>query len=127
MWCLPLIVLGAVVAGGAQEGHPLTGTWSGDWGEGPADREHLTLVMRWDGERVSGVINPGPRSVPIGTVQLDVADWGVRLRATATGAGGVPVEITAEGRIEELESWHRRIVGTWSQDGREGEFLLTRD
>jgi hypothetical protein len=33
----------------AQEGHPLTGTWSGDWGATPTQRTHLTLVMGWDG------------------------------------------------------------------------------
>jgi hypothetical protein len=122
-----LALVGALPVAGAQEGHPLTGTWSGDWGESPAQREHLTLVMRWDGERISGVIDPGPRSVAIGAVQLDVADWGVRLQATTTDAEGATVEISAEGRIEELESWNRRLRGTWRQGNREGDFLLTRN
>ena len=44
----------------AQEGHPLTGTWAGDWGPTITQRTHLTLVMNWDGKNISGTINPGP-------------------------------------------------------------------
>ena len=39
-----------VLAGAAQEGHPLTGTWSGDWGPGADQRTHITMVMTWDGK-----------------------------------------------------------------------------
>ena len=47
----------------AQQGHPLTGTWSGDWGATATQRNHVTLVMNWDGKNVTGVINQVPLMV----------------------------------------------------------------
>ena len=64
---VPLVCLVACLAVGAsgiaQEGHPLTGTWGGDWGPTATQRNHVTFVMNWDGEKVTGVINPGPDGV----------------------------------------------------------------
>ena len=47
------------VAGLAQEGHPLTGVWYGDWGPNATTRNHLTIQMHWDGKNVTGIVNPG--------------------------------------------------------------------
>jgi hypothetical protein len=110
--------LGLISPGLAQEGHPLTGTWSGDWGPTPSERHHLTLVMNWDGERVTGLINPGPDGVPIGTVVVDVTDWTVRIEAEA---------ISAEGRLDDIGSYHRTLSGAWRQGATAGDFTLTRD
>ena len=44
----------------AQEGHPLVGTWHGNWGANAQNRIDVTLVMFWDGKVVTGMINPGP-------------------------------------------------------------------
>lgn len=120
--CLVACLL-VTVAAPAQEGHPLTGTWSGDWGPTATERHHLTFVMNWDGENVTGVINPGPDSTEIGSVFLDVTDWTVRIQADAGDAG----RITAEGRLEDIESYHRTITGVWREGGTEGDFRLTRD
>jgi hypothetical protein len=68
-----------VVSAVAQEGHPLTGTWSGDWGPTPTERHHLTIVMNWDGKNVTGTINPGPDATPITSVFLDLPSWTVRI------------------------------------------------
>ena len=127
--CLFLILALAPFSGlgYAQEGHPLTGTWSGDWGPDLTDREHLTLVMAWDGDEVTGILNPGPDSVPLDAVRLDVADWTVRLEAQTQDEAGNPVRIQADGRLEDLESYHRTLTGTWRQGPAEGDFRLTRD
>ena len=55
----------------AQEGHPLSGVWYGDWGATPAQRNDLTVVMAWDGKAINGTINPGPDAVQIKTATLD--------------------------------------------------------
>ena len=65
--------LGLIVPVMAQEGHPLTGTWGGDWGPNATTRNHLTFVLNWDGKSVTGSINPGPDSVTLSSVYLDVA------------------------------------------------------
>jgi len=114
------------LTGSAQEGHPLTGTWSGDWGPGPANRTHITMVMNWDGKTISGTINPGPDAIQVDTIGLDVTTWTVRFEATAKSASG-PVHITAEGRLEDIASPNRTITGTWQQGATKGDFKLTRD
>jgi hypothetical protein len=111
----------------AQEGHPLTGTWAGDWGPSATERNHITFVMNWDGKNVTGIINPGPDAVPIASVFLDVTNWTIRIQADAKDQAGNPVRIAAEGRLEDLSSPHRSIRGAWTQGGAKGDFVLTRD
>jgi len=123
-WLLGMCVV-AIVS--AQEGHPLSGTWSGDWGPSTAQRTHLTVVLNWDGKTITGTINPGPNAVTIGGVLLDVTNWTVRIEADAKDAAGKTTHIAAEGRLEDLGSYHRRLTGTWTQGDVKGDFKLTRD
>lgn len=129
LWPLPAVAacLVFVVSGLAQEGHPLTGTWSGDWGPTATQRTHLTLVMSWDGKAVTGTINPGPDAIPIGSVSIDLPTWTVRIEADAKDASGRPAHITAEGRVEDLGSAHRRLSGRWTQGSTTGEFRVARE
>jgi hypothetical protein len=106
------------VSARTQEGHPLTGTWAGDWGTPGAPRTHITMVMNWDGKVVSGVINPGPDAISLTAVSVDWGTWTVRIDAKG---------VAAEGKLEDIGSYHRRIVGTWTQSGTKGDFKLTRD
>ena len=96
-----LALLSAVAFGGfAQQGHPLTGTWSGDWGAAPGQRTAVTFVLNWDGQKVTGIINPGPDSISLTSVYLDVANWTVRFEADAKDASGKPAHIVAEGKLD---------------------------
>ena len=118
----PLVVFLAVVAF-AQQGHPLTGTWTGDWGASPTDRHAITFVLNWDGKMVSGVINPGPDAIPISSVYVDPATWTVRIEAETKDHQ----HIAAEGHIENLGSYHRTLNGSWNQGSLKGDFHTTRD
>ena len=124
--CLALCVGFAGLAA-AQEGHPLTGTWTGDWGPSAAQRTHLTIVMSWDGKTISGTINPGPDAAQLGSVVVDVTNWTVRIEADAKDSSGKVAHISAEGKIEDLASAHRKLAGTWTQGTAKGDFRLTRD
>src|SRR5262245_22286343 len=110
MFLLALACAWTAAIGHAQEGHPLSGTWAGNWGPSASDRRRLTVVMTWDGQKVSGVINPGPESTPIKNVTIDFATWTVRIEAEARG-----VQISGEGRVDEVGSPHRTLAGTWRQ------------
>jgi hypothetical protein len=105
----------------SQQGHPLTGTWSGDWGATSTQRHQITFVMNWDGKNVTGLINPGPDSIPISSVFLDPATWTVRIEANGKE------HISAEGKLEDLGSYHRTIKGSWTQGATKGDFKITRD
>ena len=121
-----LVLALSVFAAAAQEGHPLTGTWSGDWGPGANQRTHITVVMTWDGKTISGTINPGPDAIAVDAIALDVTKWTVRFDADAKSGSG-PVKISAEGQLDDIASAHRTITGTWRQGTTKGDFKLTRD
>jgi hypothetical protein len=111
----------------AQEGHPLSGTWAGEWGAANGTRTHVTLVMAWDGQAVTGLINPGPDAIPLTRVTVDWSTWTLRIEAERAGTTGTPQRIVADGRLEDIGSTHRRIVGIWQQDGVTGSLRLTRE
>jgi hypothetical protein len=119
LWACLAIIMSAF----AQQGHPLTGTWSGDWGPNATQRNQVTFVLNWDGKQVSGLINPGPDSIPIASVFVDVATWTVRIEAETKDK----VHIAAEGRLDDIGSYHRTIKGTWNQGAVKGDFKITRD
>jgi hypothetical protein len=126
LWVCGLCVSAALL-GFSQEGHPLTGTWGGDCGVTATARRHLTVVIDWDGNNLTGTINPGPDAIPIKSIYLDVATWTVRIQADSKDANGNPVHIMAEGRIQDLGSPHRKIVGTWREDAKQGDFTIERN
>ena len=115
------------VAGLAQEGHPLVGTWYGDWGPTPTHRNQITLVMTWDGKNISGMINPGPDALPIKVATLDSTKWTVHIEADAKDQSGNPVHFVADGKLDNIGSYHRTLTGTWMHGAMKGDFKITRD
>src|SRR5436190_19670638 len=71
----------------AQEGHPLTGSWYGDFGMSAAKRNDLTVVMKWDGSATTGIVNPGPGAVPLKIARLDVTLGNPGQRGTPAQGG----------------------------------------
>ena len=111
----------------AQEGHPLTGTWYGDWGPTPTHRNQITVVMSWDGKSVTGIINPGPDVIPIRVAILDSTKWTVHIEADAKDHQGQPVHFVADGKLESVGSYNRTITGSWNHGATKGDFKLRRD
>lgn len=120
--CLAIAVLAF-----AQEGHPLVGTWHGEWGPSPTHRNDVTLVLEYDGKNISGLVNPGPDSVKLSKATLDPSNWSVHFEADAKGPNGQPVHFIIDGKIENVTSLRRTIVGTWSHGDVKGDFKVTRD
>ena len=111
----------------AQEGHPLVGTWSGDWGPTPAHRNQVTIVMNWDGKSVTGIINPGPGVIPMKVVLLDSTNWTVHIEADAKDPSGNPVHFVIDGKLDNILSYKRKMAGAWSHGDVKGDFKITRD
>jgi len=114
------------VAALAQEGHPLKGTWLGDWGPSKDDRTQVTIVLDWDGKNISGVINPGPGSTLIQKAALEPKGWLVHFEADAKDRTGKTVHYVVDGHIENLGTYNRSIVGTWTHDNVKADFKVTR-
>lgn len=122
-----LAVLGFAVSAAAQYGHPLKGSWSGDWGVSEDDRTRLLLEFDWDGTEITGTINPGPNAVPIAEVSLDPSTWTVHIEAEGQDASGNAVRYVVDGELQNLGSSHRVITGTWTQGGVTGDFTIKRN
>ena len=103
------------------QGHPLKGVWLGDWGPDKTHRTPVTITMDWDGKAVSGNISPGPDAIRFTKAELDPSNWSVHLEADAKGTHYV-----IEGKIKDLGSLRRYIVGTWTQGNQKGDFKITR-
>ena len=105
----------------AQEGFPLDGTWRGEWGAA-GDATRVVIVMSWDGERINGMINPGPSSIDFARAELDPSTWTVRIEAV--DRDGRPIEI--DGTLQNIGAYDRYFTGTWSVGGDAHEFRVTR-
>jgi len=127
VFCL-LAGMVVAVAGFAQEGHPLTGVWYGDWGAANAtQRNHLTIEMNWDGKEVKGLVNPGPDSFPLKVVTLDSSKWTVHIEADGKDDKGMPAHFVADGKLDNIGSYNRTITGTWNYGTSKATFKLRRD
>jgi len=103
------------------QGHPLKGTWIGDWGTNKQKRTPVLIVMDWDGKVIAASLNPGPEAIQFTKAELNPANWTVHLEATAGGTSYV-----VDGKIENLGSARRSIAGTWMQGNQKGDFKITR-
>lgn len=120
-----LIVLQPLVA---QQGHPLVGIWSGDWGTTPADRNPVTIELNWGTKILSGTINAGfPDAAEIRMGTLNSKNWTVHLEADGSDGNGNPVRIVVDGKLENLGSPNRTLTGTWTRNNMRGNFKLTRE
>jgi hypothetical protein len=111
----------------AQFGHPLKGTWSGDWGPTNDNRTRVLLELHWDGKAITGLINPGPKAVTLQKVTLDPATWGVHLEAEGKDASGQSVRYVIDGKLENIGVYQRFITGTWTEGAVKGTFKVVRN
>lgn len=107
----------------AQEGFPLDGTWRGEWGNSDTESNHVVIVMKWDGDTVTGRINPGPNSIDFANAWLEPADWGVHIEAISPD--GEPIRV--DGTLTDVGSYNRRVTGTWQVGETVYEFTITRE
>ena len=109
----------------AQQGHPLVGTWSGYWGETPDDKHRVLLLLDYEGDEISGVINPGPNPAPLTNATLDPKTWTVRLEGSRQDDDGNVIRYLIVGRIENVtSSVERSITGTWIEGDASGDFQV---
>jgi hypothetical protein len=116
----------SMLAALAQEGHPLTGSWHGEWHSG-SEKHPVLFYMKWNSKTVEGMINPGPNAMPLKVVNLDPSNWTVHFEADGKDKAGNALHVIADGKLENIGSYNRTITGTWTEGSTKGEFKLTRD
>ena len=102
-------------------GDPLSGTWAGDWGPSPNDRNQVTVELKWDGTALSGTVNPGPNAVPLQKATFDPKSSTVHFEAQAKGRRGQELHYKVDGKLDKTT-----ISGTWSHESRNGDFKITK-
>ena len=123
LWFVLAVVLTLTLSAVAQEGHPLTGTWYGDFGMTATQRNDLTVILKWDGQKTTGMINPGPNVINIQTATLD-GKWNVHFEADAKNKAGGTDHFVFDGVIKNPIAGNRTIVGTWICGNTKGDFRL---
>lgn len=111
----------------AQEGHPLTGVWHGDYGTSASLRTQVVFSMRWDTKNVVGKVNPGANAIPLKVATLDASKWMVHFECDMKDSSGKPAPTVFDGKLDNVGSYNRTITGTWTQGAQKGDFKLTRD
>ena len=116
----------------AQEGHPLVGSWHGDWGTSATGRQDLTVVIDCapDGADVTGIANPGYDHATLLNIQLTIpkpTDWNVKFEVELKDKSGKATRYVAEGKLDKIGSDRRTLTGTWNAGTTKGDFTLTRD
>ena len=124
-----LITVGA----SAQEGHPLAGTWYGEYTTGKQTTD-ITVIMTWDGKSVTGLINPGPNSKPLTSAVMDITPGKPAPQGQQSTSGTPPVfkvrvevdGITFEGSLKNPVAGNRQLTGTWKRGNQSGTFHIRR-
>ena len=122
-----VVCLGVALTSLAQYGHPLKGSWSGEWGTSKESRTRVLLTLEWNGNAITGTINPGTDDVRLTKATLDPASWRVHFEADGKDKSGTAVPYVIDGKLENLGSYYRVITGTWGQGRVKGDFKITRN
>ena len=102
-----------------QNADPLTGTWKGDWGPSPTDRNSVTLDLKWDGKTLTGTVNPGPDAISIETASFDPKTMQIHLEATYARRD---LRYVVDGTVDK-----GKMTGTWNHPRRKGDFQVARE
>jgi hypothetical protein len=116
----------AATAAVAQVGHPAKGSWSGYWGTSDAAKKRILLLLDWENNEISGIINPGANQIAIDKADLDVSTWTLRLEAKMANSAGEMAPFVTTGQLTNLGSWTTRTYsGTYTHGDENGKFTVT--
>src|SRR5688572_12588674 len=125
----------------AQFGHPLKGSWSGEWRENASTDHRILLEFKWEGKFgvnpeggvLSGTLNPGPDAAPMRNIKLTPpsggvanadAPWELHFESETKDASGATVKVVVDGFLENIGAYKRFITGSWQQGNKKGPFRV---
>jgi hypothetical protein len=117
------LVLGLALATSAlaQPTDALSGTWSGDWGPSPGDRNQVTVEFKWDGKALTGTVNPGPNAVQIQKGTFDSKTNAVHFEADVKSQSGTNIHYVVDGKLA-----GKTMTGSWKHETNKGDFKITK-
>ena len=125
----------------AQFGHPLKGSWSGEWRQNVTTEHRILLDFKWEGKyginpeggTLSGTLNPGTDSAPLKNLKLTPptggvanadAPWELHFESEIKDDDGKTVKVVVDGFMENIGAYKRFITGTWQQGTMKGPFKV---
>jgi hypothetical protein len=99
---------------------PLSGSWMGDWGPSKADRNEVTVELKWDGTALTGTVNPGPNAIELQKCTFDAKSGAVHMEADAK-SGGMDIHYVIDGKLK-----GNAMSGKWDHGTLKGDFKITR-
>jgi hypothetical protein len=120
---LSIVACLVIVASLLAQADAISGTWTGDWGPSPNDRNDVTLQLKWDGKALTGNITGGTNvssPIAIQKTTFDPKTGAVHMEADASSRGRT-VHYVVEGKVDKGS-----MTGSWNHDNRKGDFKLTK-
>ena len=103
----------------------VSGTWAGDWGPSPRDRNDVSLSLKFDGKALTGSVTGGENVVEPIAIQkgtFDPKTGAVHMEAdTKDRRSGRTVRFIIDGKVDK-----GTMTGSWNHDNRQGDFKLTK-
>jgi hypothetical protein len=138
--CL-LACLAIAIPALAQFGHPLKGSWSGEWRQNASTEHRILLEFNWEGKYgvnpeggiLTGTLNPGPNAAPMKNIKLTPpsggvanadAPWELHFEADTKDADGKNVKVVVDGFLENIGAYKRFITGSWQEGNKKGPFRV---
>jgi hypothetical protein len=138
--CL-LACLAVAIPALAQFGHPLKGSWSGEWRQNASTEHRILLEFNWEGKYgvnpeggiLTGTVNPGPNAAPMKNIRLTPpsggvanadAPWELHFEADTKDADGNNVKVVVDGFLENIGAYKRFITGSWQEGKFKGPFRV---
>jgi hypothetical protein len=81
----------------------------------------VIVDLRWDGQIVTGAVNPGPHALAFTNASFDVRTGAVHLEIDALSTGR-EIHYVINGMVEEDGT----LIGTWNHDSGKGNFRLIK-
>jgi len=101
--------------------NPLSGTWTGDWGPSPSDRNQVTVDLKWDNNNLTGTVNPGPNAIGLQKATFNSKTGEIHFEADAKSRRGEAIHYVIDGKVDK-----GTMTGSWSHDNRKGDFKITK-
>ena len=125
VWLLVCVAV-AMSAFAFQRGSdPLTGTWTGDWGPNAADRNTVSVDLKWDGKALTGVvhsINYQRADVMLQKATFDSATMAIHMEADVPNPrGGAVIHYIIDGKLA-----NGSMSGSWNHGTSKGDFKLAK-
>src|SRR5262245_45801601 len=108
----------------AQTGHPLKGSWSGEWWVKKGDDNRVMLKFDSDGTALKGMRNPGTNNAamqkftlqtpPITDVSKAMDPWLLHFEADLKDSSGRTVHQVVDGKLQNIGAYSKFITGTWT-------------